>query len=377
MRLVICCNHSYPHIGGSETVIQQVAESLTRKYQYHCIVLSSVIPVDKTVWHNGVEMHHCPRDFDSFCHVLEKLEPDHIFVYSDCFMHWPSMINKPRKIPAKMSIALVGMNHMSKNSNTRSDFKKHEDRINVITHSDKYRDYTACKLLGITPTVINNGVNLDEFINASQGFRRKYKIKPGKKMILIVSNFFPGKGQEEFVDVLELLYEMNPDFEAVFISSSVNFRFAQVLSNRCKTKLTKSKFLYSFLENLPREDIVSAFCEADLFAFPSQKEVAPLVVLESMAASTPWVSLKVGNVEELCGGIIVSEGLCDGNDYIAYDKTVQVAFASSIGLLLSNEDELKQLGEIGSAKIEVEYDWDRITPQYNHVFSGSFNGTCT
>ena len=47
--------------------------------------------------------------------------------------------------------------------------------------------------------------------------------------------------------------------------------------------------------NLPREKVVDAFFEADLFVFASKVEYSPLVLFESAAAGTPFLTVPAGN----------------------------------------------------------------------------------
>ena len=50
--------------------------------------------------------------------------------------------------------------------------------------------------------------------------------------------------------------------------------------------------------DLPREKVVDAFFEADLFVFASRVEYSPLVLFESAAAGTPFLTVPVGNASE-------------------------------------------------------------------------------
>ena len=51
--------------------------------------------------------------------------------------------------------------------------------------------------------------------------------------------------------------------------------------------------------DLPREKVVDAFFEADLFVFASKVEYSPLVLFESAAAGTPFLTVPAGNAREI------------------------------------------------------------------------------
>ena len=64
MKLGICCNHSYPHCGGSERIIQQIAESMSNKYHHKVDILS--FSIKKTLYNNNVKLIPCLKDSNKF-----------------------------------------------------------------------------------------------------------------------------------------------------------------------------------------------------------------------------------------------------------------------------------------------------------------------
>lgn len=77
------------------------------------------------------------------------------------------------------------------------------------------------------------------------------------------------------------------------------------LSHRNKNH--KKKIIFS---NLERKKLVPLFFEADLFLCASHVEYSPLVIFECLAAGLPFLSIPVGNVDEIVkwsdGGVICS-----------------------------------------------------------------------
>ncbi len=366
MKIVICCNHSYPHIGGSEKIIQQIAESMVR-FGHKCTILS--LNLRKEVSVNGVSILPCNRIAENFLKQINRLNPDSLFVYSDCFLHWHVIVNNAEKICANKSIALVGMNTMLAKRGLFKKFKEKSSLFTVITHSDNYQDYLKCSTSLIPVNVINNGLDLSEIDNRNDlDFRKKYNINT-KYMVLCVSNFFPDKGQLDLVKILNILSEKRKDFTGVFISSSINYYPGQIIANETQKQLRSSKFKSLFLKNIGRDYTLAAFAEADVFAFPSKREVAPIVILESMASSVPWVSLVVGNIPSLQGGICVQFRAKDKFGNAKYDESTYGLFADSINRLLESDDFRKDMGRQGRIEIETKYNWAHISEQYNEVFT--------
>ena len=290
MRLVVGVNHAAPfHVGGSEKVVQQITESMTSDFDMDCHVITRF--ANKSVTHNGVHVEPMKDDSQQFINQVNALKPDHFLVYSDSFHHWPTVVRQAEAFKCSKSVALVGMNHMRSREELFRLFRRKHEQFTVITHSDNYLDFKQCNSFDIPVRVIPNAIDMSEFEDHGFSFREKYKIPSSKKIILCVSNFFPGKGQEHLLHILKKLKNKGHDFVAVFICTPVNFRPAEVMRQRFSQQIKRAGFDYKILVSIPREDTTQAFLEADVFAFPSQIEVAPLVMLESMAAGLPLVAI--------------------------------------------------------------------------------------
>lgn len=365
MRLVICCNHSWPHVGGTEKIVRQVSTSMSEKYGHDVFVISRSLP--KPIKDGKVSMIPCAKESSLFLKQLQALKPDHTFVYSDCFSFWSTIVDNAEKITGKKSIALVGMNYMLSHRNVLNTFRSKHEQFKIVTHSDNYQDYKTCISFELPVIVIPNGINLSEFSKeVSNPLPEKFR---DKKIVLCVSNFFPGKGQEQFVEVANRLSKRRDDFIVVFISSTVNFFYAQVLSSKVQGLLKKASFPFLFLKDIPRDQVVRYFLSSSVFAFPTQKEVAPVVVLEAMASKLPWVSMPVGNTRSLKGGLLVPYSTKDKDGYALYNEQSYDVFTNHLYSILENDDLRNSLREDGYQQIIEEYNWEKIERQYNDLFS--------
>lgn len=369
MKIGIAVNHSYPHIGGSEKVIQEISERLVANYSDDVYVFSYTSK--KKFEYNGVNYIPIPSDVGSYFKLLSSLNLYHLFVYSDYFLMWPYICRNPSHLNMKKSIALVGMNRMLSNKDILSQFIKNKNSFSVITHSSNYQDYEQCKKVGIDVTVIPNGVDVKEFQESTNDFREKYDISKNKIIVLCVSNFFPGKGQEYLVDILDDVFDKIGDyFCVIFISSSVNYAGAKKLSDLCKIRLKNKKYDYKFLENISRDDTISAFNCAKLFLFPSQKEVSPIVLLEAQASQTPWISFDVGNTYDLDGGISISCQKNKNGNCIIGDIEKR-KFSNMIVDVLYVKDLYDKLKSSGHRQVSEggQFNWNSIVEKYRELFS--------
>ena len=122
------------------------------------------------------------------------------------------------------------------------------------------------------------------------------------------------------------------------------------------------------LTDLPRPELVQAYMNADLFVFASHVEYSPLVLFESAAAGTPFLSAPVGNAEEIAswtGAGVICPGRKDEKGYTRVDPTV---FGDCWARLVKDKAHLQQLGATGKRKWTENYTWRKIAGEYEQLF---------
>lgn len=124
------------------------------------------------------------------------------------------------------------------------------------------------------------------------------------------------------------------------------------------------------VSDYPRDELVQAYMAADLFVFASNIEYSPLVLFESVASGTPFLSVPVGNAEEIArwtsGGII-----CPAEkDDRGYTRAAPVVLAREIAKAIENPEHLSALGQAGHAAWRKDYTWDAITTRYEAILLG-------
>jgi glycosyltransferase involved in cell wall biosynthesis len=122
--------------------------------------------------------------------------------------------------------------------------------------------------------------------------------------------------------------------------------------------------------NFSRSDLIQAYMTADLFVFASNVEYSPLVLFETLAAGTPFLSVPVGNAEEIArwtqGGIIAPAAR-DKRGYTRADPSV---LAQEMERCVANLDLLVQLGRVGNQSWRNQFTWAKIAPRYEEILSG-------
>lgn len=138
-------------------------------------------------------------------------------------------------------------------------------------------------------------------------------------------------------------------------------------------KTGKSPNKQVLLTDFGREELVQAYMNADLFVFASNIEYSPLVLFESVAAGTPFLSVPVGNAAEIarwtCGGVICPAPK-DDRGYTRVDPQV---LGNAIKEMMRKPAELKAMGEAGRQTWAKKYTWAAITKRYEQILLGKLD----
>jgi glycosyltransferase involved in cell wall biosynthesis len=363
MKLGIFCNFTWPSTGGSEEVCKAIAQEM---YGIGMDVTAYGYNVPRSLEHNGVKYEKCIRG-KSLLNQINSV--DHAFIYSDSFWGFKTILENLDSVKPSLSIALLGMYAMIDDPHLFNIFKKNRKRFKVITHSDDYQDYIKCYNEKIPVTVIPNGVDDELDLVTTGKFKKDYDIDT-PHMILNVSNYFYGKGQEYLADIGKRLLTLRgkSDFTFVQLSNSVKYPRDITFLNRAKKKFEGTGVKYKFLRDIPREDVISAFDESTVSVLTSLKEVSPLVILESMRLAIPWVSMDVGNVNNLRGGSVIFNPEHDDKGYKVFSSSMSESFAEMINKYLEYPEICRKHGEYGADMVDACYNWRGICKEYYNIF---------
>lgn len=120
--------------------------------------------------------------------------------------------------------------------------------------------------------------------------------------------------------------------------------------------------------DLPRPELVQAYMNADLFLLASHIEYSPLVLFESAAAGTPFLSAQVGNADEIArwtGAGVIGASIIDGKGYTRIHAR---RFARQWAQLIQDEAGRRGLSDIGRQNWSARFTWERIAQEYENVF---------
>lgn len=365
MKLGVFSNFVYPHIGGSELVIEAISKRLSKMREYDVNIYGHNI---KSFVDNGrIKRYKASRDKD----LIKQINcNDVVWIYSDSFWGLNIIFDNIKDVNPNLYITVLASDLLGSKSRYVDIVNKYSDKIFLKVH--EMNSYNILKNIGIekNPVIIPNGFDLSEFENNSKNFKRKYNLE-NKKIILNVANYFHGKGQDLLPDIVEpMINRGNKDFAVVSISSCSNYPYERYLLNKVRNKANKSNVPIIFLRNINREFVISAFKQSDIFAFTSLKEVAPLVIMECMAASLPWISFPVGNVRDLRGGRVVDCDTVDGKGFLSPSKKDLLNFSYYLNSFLEDSCRIEECKKELTKEDLCGMDWDNICDKYDILFRG-------
>lgn len=136
------------------------------------------------------------------------------------------------------------------------------------------------------------------------------------------------------------------------------------------TKASAQPFKRVILTDLERQDLIQAYLAADLFVFASRIEYSPLVLFEAAAAGTPFLTVPVGNADEIVrwtGGGMLCEAAKDMRGYTRVDPQT---LAGEIASCMKDPEKLSRLGATARERWRNHFTWTIVAGYYEDILAG-------
>ncbi len=430
MKILHAVEFYSPSVGGAQEVVKQISERLAAR-GHQVTVATTHNPKRQSNIINGVQIEEFNISGNAvrgFTGETKKYQDFLKYGNFDIMMNyaaqqWTTDLVYPilDQIPYKKILIPCGFSGLYSPeyagyfASLPETLEKYD---HLVFHADDYRDTNFARQHGIQHwSLIPNGASSDEFSTVDPTFRERYGIPQDALMLLTVGSHTGIKGHRLVLDMLQRLNINNAVLVIVgnalkpldrWLSIKIqtgnlraNFwplfrmlqkwEFKSLLSRvfdlvmpllrgdlyipgcmqDCHARANHINLLggkHTFLLDPPRPDVVAAYHAADLFVFGSNVEYSPLVLFESMASQTPFLSLACGNAAEIVswsgGGKIIPtiqlpKGMVDGDPDV---------FANEIMSLLKNPSESTTLAKNGHAAWEDRFTWEKIVIQYENLY---------
>ena len=416
MRILFACQLYPPSVGGVQEVVRQIAERLALR-GHEVTVATTALPERDFEALNGVRV----VGFSVTGNAVEGMDGDiagyQRFVVTGAFdamlvyaaqqwtfdALWPVLDSIPNAtvfVPCGFS-NLYEPAYASYFAEMPAVMAKFGQLVFNTTH---YRDIDLARQHGLTNfCIVPNGACEDTFNVAEDPlFRDRHAIPQDSFLFLNVGSFTGQKGQAELVRAFGRM-QLLPGRQATLLlngnivqtqesgfmalsrklvrivrSRGMAYALKQVLDKLIRRKASPQHLAIRInqtrtdrrviVSDLDRTELIQAFMAADLFVFSSKIEYSPLVLFESAAAGTPFLSVSVGNSAEIAewtgAGVLCPSSV----DPMGYTRVSDEVLAVAMTELMSQQDLLERLGQTGHRNWADKFTWEKIAIQYEQLF---------
>lgn len=422
MKILIGTDYYYPSVGGQQIVLKEISERLVKRG--HSVTVVTSIHTDRiNTDHNGVNI----KDFNisgSFVHGLAgDIQEYHNFIINGNFdvimikaaQGWTVDALIPILDDIKIRKIFIPCGFSALYDEYYSDYYKLMPSIlkkfdHLIFYASDYRDINFARKNNINNfSIIPNGASEVEFLTMKEdSFRKRLDIPDESIILLTVGTFTGGKGHYELAQAfqkiktnqnLSLILNGNypsgvpklktsrkfsqylkmgliPALKKIYADILITLRIRKIGKNKDWSDIAKKVNSQNdgkkvYITNLSREDVIQAYLNSDLFVFASNVEYSPLVLFESAAAGLPFLTVPVGNSEEIIewtqGGVLCPSEK-DRNGRTTVDVDV---LAKEMEKLINDPEKRKILGTKGKMNWSEKFTWEKITIQYEKILKGN------
>lgn len=396
-RVLLCCEHYPPSVGGVQEVMRQIAERLAAEGVDVTVVTSRHSDREFNATRNGVRvvsfaitgnlakgMQGPVKEYQSF---LRREKFDAILIKAAQQWTFDAAIDVIPELEGRKFFIPCGFSGL--HDPLYANYFRGMSRWlrlfdGLIFYANEYQDIEFARSHGILSLhLVPNGVDEREFLDPSPGdIRKRLGIDLQHDLLLSVGGRIAGKGHWEVIRAFgqaQLSRSTTLVINANIPGGTSIERLRRHVKHALSGRWPLSWFAWWYrrmgarkrllIVDLPRADLVCLYKAADLFIFASHVEYSPLVLFEAAAAGTPFLASSAGNSREIAewtgGGVILS-----GNS--KYSRGVSVeALALEMQAMLANPEKLRSMGKKARVTILTEgFTWDNIVRRYRSLLIG-------
>lgn len=223
------------------------------------------------------------------------------------------------------------------------------DKVVFLSHKANWGRFFDARIARFTRArniaIIPNGVpELQGTL--IEAFRQRHGVGTGL-MFLCIANYSVRKNQERALRAFAAA--ALPEATLVFIGSQLGDYGKRMVGLWHALQTAGAGGRVLFLEGLERNETLAALQDCDVMVLAADAETQPIVLLEAMAASKPFISTNTGCVEEFKGGIIVRDA---------------AEMAKAMCRLAVSPIERKLLGKEGRQDYKAHYSLERTSKSW-------------
>lgn len=177
----------------------------------------------------------------------------------------------------------------------------------------------------------------------------------GDKNILCVSNIDPRKGQHILIESMPGILKEVPGTRLILVGRALN-EMQKEYKKRLELIIEQLGLANDviFIEDAPRDLLIQLYLQSDVFAFPTDRELFPIVSLEALAAGLPVISTDRPYLREI---------LEDGKAGLLVSRESK-PFEEGIIRLLQDKNLRRSLAAAGKKAVEEKYLLNKVVDEH-------------
>ena len=295
------CHRYYPYIGGVETRVKELSERLVKRgFEVDVLTTDSSGKLPKEVIIKDVkvkrfkslapgEAYHFSRDLEKY---LMKNSNSFDIVHAHSYHAFPSLYAARAKGRNKLVLTphYHGTGHTVFRSLLHRPYKligkkifEKADKIICVSNYERNLLFKHFKVDERKVVVIPNGVNLEEFKGLKKGSK-------DHRILLYVGRLEKYKGVQHLIKALPKL-----DYN-IFLEIVGKGPYKETLIKLLEKPDVESRV--RFYQDLPRNELLQKYADADVFILLSEHEAFGISVAEALASKTPCIVTNTSALRE-------------------------------------------------------------------------------
>ena len=390
MKILLCCEHFFPDTGGVQKMLEEIGVRFI-SFGHEVTVATSYTSDRKEFIHRNIKIKDFKIKGNKVNGIDGNVEEYQNYLINsdfDCLIvmaaqQWSLDLMLPilEKIKYQKIHIPCGYSNFYKENyqNYYNEMKSYLPKFDhLIYNSTDYRDVNFARELNLHEmiNIIPAGASELEFFNPPTiNIKDLLNIPKDNFVFLTVGSPPFNKGHKEIIESFELCnfsepvtLILNGDYSDKHFGNGLKGLIKRILfpflgrDSKSIKRAASGKYDIRFM-NLERDKLIALFFASDLFLFTSKIEYSALVLYEALAAGLPFLSVPVGNSDEVAvwskGGVI-----CEAEkDREGFVKVNTKAFSEKILETYNNKDLLVKLSKNGRKAWEEKFNWGVISKE--------------
>jgi glycosyltransferase involved in cell wall biosynthesis len=355
VKIAQVCPRFYPHIGGVETHVYEIASRIAKKFDVEVLTTDPGGKLPKVEEIDGVTVRRfrsfAPSDAYYFSlelyRYLKKHNNKYDLVHAHNYHAFPALFAALTKRENKFVFTphYHAAGHSFFRNMLHKPYKSIGKRIyetaDAIICVSNYEKRLVQKNFDVASDkihVIPNGVNLEEFKDVDKMKDQKDR---SLKRVLYVGRIEKYKGLDYVVKSLNHL----PDEFILEIVGKGSYKPKIVEIAKKLGVISRVRFY----QDLSREELVERYAKADVFVLLSKHEAFGIAVAEALAAKTPCVVAKTSALKEWV----------DEKNVFGVDYPIDVLELAEL---------IKKVSEVDAVDVKLP-DWNEVAERLTEIYT--------